>query len=131
MLISGIYKKGRPLRTSLSDIFFNYISYSADAVERDEITELRQKLDDAIHSPPVEEAQIRSIAMQLAALRLNAIGMEEYETIHLHSLFRERNLMTTLDQELLHESVRQVTYMDGVVSVLLKNKQLLKGGPVR
>lgn len=39
--------------------------------------------------------------------------------------------MTTLDQELLHESVRQVTYIDGVVSVLLKNKQLLKGGPVR
>ncbi len=107
------------------------ISYSADAVERDEITELRQKLDDAIHSPPVEEAQIRSIAMQLAALRLNAIGMEEYETIHLQSLFRGRNLMTTLDQELLHESVRQVTYIDGVVSVLLKNKQLLKGGPVR
>ena len=102
-----------------------------DAVERDEITELRQKLDDAIHSPPVEEAQIRSIAMQLAALRLNAIGMEEYETIHLQSLFRGRNLMTTLDQELLHESVRQVTYIDGVVSVLLKNKQLLKGGPVR
>lgn len=62
---------------------------------------------------------------------MNAIGMEEYETIHLQSLFRGRNLMTTLDQELLHESVRQVTYIDGVVSVLLKNKQLLKGGPVR
>ena len=59
------------------------------------------------------------------------LTLEEYETIHLQSLFRERNLMTTLDQELLHESVRQVTYIDGVVSVLLKNKQLLKGGPVR
>lgn len=109
----------------------NIISYSAEAVERDETTELRQKLDDAIRSPPVEEAQIRSIAIQLAAMQLNAIGMEEYETIHLQSLFRGRNLMTTLDQELLHESVQQVTYIDGIVSVLLKNQQLLKGGPVR
>ena len=71
------------------------------------------------------------MAVHLATLRLDAIGVEEYETKRLQSLFQARNLMTKLDRELLHESVRKVTYIDGVVSVLLKNQQLLKGGAVK
>lgn len=107
------------------------ISCTAESEEESEIGALRQQLDDALRSPPVEEAQIRSMAVHLAVLRLNAIGVEEYETKRLQSLFRARNLMTKLDQELLHESVQKVTYIDGVVSVLLKNQQLLKGGAVK
>lgn len=36
------------------------ISCTADAEEESEISALRRQLDDALHSPPVEEAQIRS-----------------------------------------------------------------------
>ena len=39
--------------------------------------------------------------------------------------------MMELDREMLHESVRKVTYVDGVVSVLLKNQQILKGEAVK
>ena len=71
------------------------------------------------------------MALHLATLRLNAIGTEKYETMRLQSLFRTQNLMSKLDRELLHESVRKVTYTNGVVSVLLKNQQLLKGEAVK
>ena len=54
------------------------ISCTADAEEESEVGALRRQLDDALHSPPVEEAQIRSMAVHLAVLRLNAIGVEEY-----------------------------------------------------
>ena len=107
------------------------ISYTAESAEKAEISALRRQLDDALHSPPVEEAQIRSMAVHLATLRMNAIGAQEYETKRLQSLFKGRKPLTELDQELLHESVRKVTYIDGVVSVLLKNQQLLKGGAVK
>lgn len=107
------------------------ISCTADAEEESEIGALRRQLDDALHSPPVEEARIRSMAVHLAVLRLNAIGVEEYETKRLQSLFRAQNLMMELDREMLHESVRKVTFVDGVVSVLLKNQQILKGEAVK
>ena len=107
------------------------ISYTAESAEKAEISALRRQLDDALYSPPVEEAQIRSMAVHLATLRMNAIGAQEYETKRLQSLFKGRKPLTELDQELLHESVRKVTYIDGVVSVLLKNQQLLKGGAVK
>lgn len=107
------------------------ISYTAERGDETEIDALRRQLDTALHSPPVEEAQIRSMAVHLATLRMNAIGAQEYETKRLQSLFKGRKTLTELDQELLHESVRKVTYMDGAVSVLLKNHQLLKGGTAK
>lgn len=107
------------------------ISYTAERGDETEIDALRRQLDTALHSPPVEEAQIRSMAVHLATLRMNAIGAQEYETKRLQSLFKGRKTLTELDQELLHESVRKVTYMDRAVSVLLKNHQLLKGGTAK
>lgn len=109
----------------------NMISYTKESVEETETEILQRKLDDAIHCPPVDEVRIRSMAVQLATLRLNAIGSEEYQTHRLRSLFRGRTPMVNLDQELLHESVRQITYTNGIVCILLKNQQLLKGGTVR
>ena len=107
------------------------ISYTAERGDETEIDALRRQLDTALHSPPVEEAQIRSMAVHLATLRMNAIGAQEYETKRLQSLFKGRKTLTELDQELLHESVRKVTYMDRAVSVLLKNHQMLKGGTAK
>ena len=103
------------------------ISFAAGPKDNTEISALRRQMDDALHSPPVDEAQIRSMAVHLASLQLNVIGVEEYETKRLQNLFRGQSLLTKLDQELLRESVRKVTYIDGVVSVLLKNRQLVKG----
>lgn len=107
------------------------ITYKEEAVNELEISALQQQLDDSLHLQPVEEAQIRSIAVQLAEKRLNAISSEEYETRRLQSLFKGREPLTELDQELLHESVQRIAYQNGIVSVTLKNQQVLKGGTTK
>ena len=76
----------------------------------------------------MDETQARGLAFRLAALQLDAIGPEEYETLRLRSLFQGRTRMAELEQELLHESVRRITVSNGTVTVLLKNNQTLEGG---
>ena len=93
-----------------------------------EAKELRRELDELLHRPPVDEAQAKRLAFQLAALQLDAIGPEEYETLRLRRLFQNRQPMVGLEQELLHESVRHIAVSNGTVTVLLKNNQTLEGG---
>ncbi|MFR4202249.1 MAG: hypothetical protein ACLT09_14810 [Flavonifractor plautii] len=89
---------------------------------------LRRELDELLHRPPVDETQAKCLAFRLAALQLDAIGPEEYETLRLRRLFQGRAPMVELEQELLHESVRRITVSNGTVTVLLKNNQTLEGG---
>mgnify|MGYP005965814575 FL=1 len=93
-----------------------------------EAKKLRRELDELLHRPPVDETQVRGLAFRLAALQLDAIGPEEYETLRLRRLFQGRARMVELEQELLHESVRRITVSNGTVTVLLKNNQTLEGG---
>ena len=93
-----------------------------------EVMKLRRELDGLLHRPPVDEAQAKNLAFRLAALQLDAIGPEEYETLRLRRLFQGRTPMAELEQELLHESVRGITVSNGTVTVLLKNNQTLEGG---
>ena len=93
-----------------------------------EAKKLRRELDELLHRPPVDGAQAKRLALQLAALQLNAIGPEEYETLRLRRLFQGRAPMEELDREMLHESVRRITVSNGTVTVLLKNNQTLEGG---
>ena len=93
-----------------------------------EAKRLCRELDGLLHRPPVDEAQAKNLAFRLAALQLNAIGPEEYETLRLQRLFQGRAPMEELEQELLHESVRHIAVSNGAVTVLLKNNQTLEGG---
>lgn len=93
-----------------------------------EAKKLRRELDGLLHRPPVDETQARGLAFRLAALQLDAIGPEEYETLRLRRLFQNHKPMAELEQELLHESVRRITVSNGAVTVLLKNNQTLEGG---
>ena len=93
-----------------------------------EVDKLRRELDELLHCPPVDETRARRLAFRLAALQLNAIGPEEYETLRLRRLFQNRRPMMELEQELLHESVRRITVSNGTVTILLKNNQALEGG---
>ena len=93
-----------------------------------EAKKLRRELDGLLHRPPVDETQARGLAFRLAALQLNTIGPEEYETLRLRRLFQGRAPTEELEQVLLHESVRGITVSNGTVTVLLKNNQTLEGG---
>ena len=83
---------------------------------------------DQLNTPPVDEDRARELALRLAELQLNAIGPEEYETERLQRLFQSRSPMGELNQELLHESVRHITYAGRRVTILLKNHQTMEGG---
>ena len=93
-----------------------------------EVIQLRQELDDLLNTPPVDEDRAREMALHLAELQLNTIGPEEYETERLQRLFQSRSPMSELNQELLHESVRHITYVGRRVTILLKNHQTMEGG---
>lgn len=93
-----------------------------------EAKKLRRELDELLHRPPVDEEQAKRLAFRLAALQLDAIGPEEYETLRLRRLFQNHQPMAELEQELLHESVRHIAVSNGTVTVLLKNNQTLEGG---
>ena len=93
-----------------------------------EVMKLRRELDGLLHRPPVDEAQAKNLAFRLAALQLDAIGPEGYETRRLRRLFQGWAPMEELEQGLLHESVRRITVSNGAVTVLLKNNQTLEGG---
>ena len=93
-----------------------------------EVVRLSRKLDELLNTPPVDEDRAREMALHLAELQLNAIGPEEYETTRLQRLFQKHRPMDDLDQGLLHESVRRITYNRRTVSILLKNNQIVEGG---
>ena len=93
-----------------------------------EAKRLRRELDELLHLPPVDEALAKNLAFRLAALQLDAIGPEKYETLRLRRMFQGRVPMAELEQGLLHESVRRITVSNGTVTVLLKNNQTLEGG---
>ena len=92
-----------------------------------EVMKLRRELDGLLHRPPVDEAQAKNLAFRLAALQLDAIGPEEYETERLRKLFGEKHLLSELDAELLRQSVRQITYTGKEVKIRLKNNQWMEG----
>lgn len=93
-----------------------------------EAVQLRRELDELLNTPPVDEDQARELALRLAEIQLNTIGPEEYETERLQRLFQSRSPMDALDQNLLHESVRRITYTSKRVTILLKNHQTVEGG---
>ena len=96
--------------------------------QNENIVRIRQELDDLLNTPPVDEDRARELALRLAELQLNTIGPEEYETERLQRLFQSRSPMSELNQELLHESVRHITYAGRRVTILLKNHQTMEGG---
>ena len=93
-----------------------------------EARNLRRELDEMLRTPPVNEKRAREIAFQIAGCRLKSIGAEEYETLRLRRLYRNHPLMEELEQELLRESVRQITYRGNGIQVRLKNGQIIEGG---
>ena len=95
---------------------------------RTEIRDLRRELETLLQDPPVDEGRAKELTFEIAAIQLDAIGPEEYETERLQRLFQRRQPMAELDAELLHESVRKITYSGDKTTVLLKNNQSFEGG---
>ena len=89
---------------------------------------LRRELETLLQNPPVDEKRAKELTFEIATIQLNGVGPEEYETERLQRLFQQRQPMAELDAELLHESVRKITYSGDKITVLLKNNQSFEGG---
>lgn len=95
---------------------------------RTETRDLRRELETLLQDPPVDEGRAKELTFEIAAIQLDAIGPEEYETERLRRLFQRWEPKEELDAELLHESVRKITYNRDYITVLLKNNQTFEGG---
>ena len=93
-----------------------------------EVRGLRRELETLLQDPPVDEERAKELTFEIATIQLNGVGPEEYETERLQRLFQRRQPMAELDAELLHESVRKITYSRDKITVLLKNNQSFEGG---
>ena len=85
-----------------------------------------RKLTDLLKEAPVDEAAARRTALDLAAMRLNAIGSEEYETERLRRVFEKAAPMESLDAELLRSCVQAITIQKRRAIVQLKNVQIVE-----
>ena len=99
---------------------------SSDVPTTKDIRQRRLELDKLLHTPPVDEEIARQKAMEIAALTLVNIGMEEYEAHRLRSIFGKQARMRELDANLLRQSVRKITYGSKTVKILLTNNQILE-----
>lgn len=91
-----------------------------------QIQVLHRKLTDLLKEAPVDEAAARQTALDLAAMRLDAIGPEEYETERLRRVFEKATPMESLDADLLRSSVQNITIQKRHAIVQLKNGQTVE-----
>lgn len=91
-----------------------------------QIQALHRKLTNMLKEAPVDEAAVRQTALDLAAMRLDAIGPEEYETERLRRVFEKAAPMESLDAELLRSCVQAITIQKRRAIVQLKNGQTVE-----
>lgn len=91
-----------------------------------QIQALHRKLTGLLKEAPVDEAAARRTALDLAAMRLDAIGSEEYETERLRRMFEKAVPMESLDAELLRSCVQAITIQKHHAIVQLKNGQIVE-----
>ena len=89
---------------------------------------LRRELDELLQTKPVDEETARRKALELASVKLERIGSEEYETLRLCMLFAKRERMTELDAELLQQTIKMVAYEGDRLVIRLKNNQWIGEG---
>lgn len=91
-----------------------------------QIQALHRKLTDLLKEAPVDEAAARRTALDLAAMRLDSIGSEEYESERLRRVFEKCDPLKTLDADLLRSSVQAITIRKYRAVVQLKNGQTIE-----
>lgn len=94
--------------------------------ESPHIQALQRKLTELLKETPADEAAARRTALDLAAVRLDAIGPEEYETELLRRIFEKAAPLQELDEDLLRGSVRRITVQKRRAIVQLKNGQTVE-----
>lgn len=90
------------------------------------IADKETKLKDVLSELPVDMDAAKKLIFELAALRYQTIGPEDYETEKLKRIFRQQKPMRELDADLIRRTVSTIQIdSNGSVKLVLKNKQII------
>ena len=91
--------------------------------DSEEERHIRQKLDTLMDRQPMEEEKAKMTAYTLAAVRLNTIGSEDYETMRIREILRSEmpphDLLKSIASAVL-------IHPDGSAGLKLKNGQIME-----
>ena len=83
----------------------------------------QMELDEILEQQPIDEEHAKSLILKIAAEQYEALGDEEYETVHLRRLFTTAEKLTA---ELLRCAVAEVEVVQCQVRLRLKNGQVIE-----
>lgn len=94
---------------------------------QNDIVQMESTFEQLLNTPDFQEDEAKAMALAIAAARFDALGSEDYETMHIQRLLAE----TEPGEELNIELLRQITaailiHPDGGVSLKLKNGQIIE-----
>lgn len=88
---------------------------------------IQNEVDRIINDPERDEAQAKSLIMELAAVRYSLLGNSEYETERMHRILPDAAPTDELNIELFNKIVeRVIVSSDGSVALKLKNGQIIE-----
>lgn len=91
-----------------------------------QIADKETKIKDILSELPVDRDAAKKLIFELAALRYQTIGPEDYETEKLKRIFRQQKPMRELDSDLIRRTVSTIQIdSNGSVKLVLKNKQII------
>ena len=95
----------------------------AISAESEEERQIRQEMDTLMDRQPMEEEKAKMTAYTLAAVRLNTIGSEDYETMRIREILRSEmpphDLLKSIASAVL-------IHPDGSAGLKLKNGQIIE-----
>lgn len=90
------------------------------------VMDIESKFHATFENPAFDDAHARTLALDLASARFDAIGSEDYETIRIRRLLAGAQPSGELDAELLRQITAAILiHPDGAVSLKLKNGQTI------
>lgn len=111
---------------SLCERFENIESIDTQRQKNTTEARLKEKLGELLQRLPVDQTAAEKLIIQLAIVRYESIGNDEYETQRLRRIFQQREPSEDLDARLIKDAVSEVVIAaDGFISIRLKNNQII------
>lgn len=93
----------------------------------DKIDRMEKAYTQLLNTPDFQENEAKAMALAIAAARFDALGSEDYETMHIQRLLAEAEPSEALNIELLRQITAAILiHPDGGVSLKLKNGQIIE-----
>lgn len=87
----------------------------------------KAELEELLRQLPVSEQQAQEKLMEMAVAMYEAIDSREYETTRMRRYFRQSELRTELDTEVIAKAISGIWITEtGKIAIMLKNEQVME-----